>query len=139
MGILINIGRVVMTRVHVAKIPNLVADVFQTMLVYRDSSSEIFCKCCALLQILTAETIMKDQLLTSNSKKKLNDYMTIVSKKKKLKEENQKRRSINVLPPAPSSSRKPLRPTNLNNTVTKSSNLNSTVTKPSLNTTVTIK
>ena len=82
---------------------------------------------------------MKDQLLTSNSKKKLNDYMTIVSKKKRLKEENQKRRSINVLPPPPSSSRKPLRPTNLNNTVTKSSNLNSTVTKPSLNTTVTIK
>ena len=51
-----------MTRAHVARIHNLVADVFQTMLVYRDSSSEIFCKCCALLQILTAETIVSVKL-----------------------------------------------------------------------------
>ena len=62
LDILINIARVEMTRAHVARIHNLVADVFQTMLVYRDSSSEIFCKCCALLQILTAETIVSVKL-----------------------------------------------------------------------------
>ena len=54
LDILINVARVDQTRDHVANVPNLVSDIFQTMLVYRDSSSEIFCKCCALLQLLSA-------------------------------------------------------------------------------------
>ena len=107
---------------------------------------------------------MRSQLTTSQSKKKLADYLTIVAKKKRLKEENQRRKSVSVLP-QPQSIRKPLRPSNLNNTqVAKSTtnlntqvarsttnlntqvarsttNLNTTVTlsKPSLNTTVTVK
>ena len=83
---------------------------------------------------------MRDQLTTSQSRKKLADYHTIVSKKKRLKEENQRRKSTSVMPTV-SSGRKPLRPTNHNTTVTRPSNLNSTVTmsKPGLNTTVTIK
>ena len=96
---------------------------------------------------------MKSQLTTTQSKKKLTDYLTIVAKKKRLKEESQKRKSVGVLP-QPHSLRKPLRPSNLNNTqvarpsinlttqVARSTiNLNTTVTlsKPSLNTTVTVK
>ena len=42
-----------MTRDQVASVPNLLSDLFQTMLVYRDSSPEIFPKCCAVLQFLS--------------------------------------------------------------------------------------
>ena len=54
LDILINVSRVESTRDLVAAVPNLVSDIFQTMLVYRDSSAAIFCKCCALLQLLSA-------------------------------------------------------------------------------------
>ena len=52
LDILINVVRVSAAREHVASVGSLVGDLFQTMLVYRDSSAEIFCKCCALLQLL---------------------------------------------------------------------------------------
>ena len=96
---------------------------------------------------------MRSQLTTTQSKKKLSDYLTIVAKKKRLKEENQRRKSVSVLP-QPQSMKKPLRPSNLNNTqvprpstnlstqsARSTTNLNTTVTlsKPSLNTTVTVK
>ena len=74
---------------------------------------------------------MRSQLTTSQSKKKLTDYLSVVSKKKRMKDENQRRRSLQVPTPAPTSGRKPLRPTNLNTT--------SSVARPGLNTTVTIK
>ena len=80
---------------------------------------------------------MMNQLTTTQSKKKLADYLTIVSKKKRLKEESQKRKSVSVLPPAWSSARKPLRPTNINTTVTVRPA--PTPAKPGLNTTVTLK
>ena len=81
---------------------------------------------------------MFSQLTTSQSKKKLLDYHTVVTKKRRLKEESQRRKSGQTLPSL--SARKPLRPTNLNVTVTKpnkTSVLNTTVTiskprKPSL-------
>ena len=60
LDILINIGRVSMTRDHLASVPNLLSDIFQTMLVYRDSSAEIFCKCCALLQLLSASSTVNN-------------------------------------------------------------------------------
>ena len=52
LDILINVVRVSSAREHVASVGSLVGDLFQTMLVYRDSSVEIFCKSCALLQLL---------------------------------------------------------------------------------------
>ena len=89
---------------------------------------------------------MQSQLTTSQSKKKLVDYHTIVSKKKKLKDENQKRKSINVLAPV-SSARKPLRPHNMSTAVAATpAKLNTTVTvsaekkvRQSLVTTMTLK
>ena len=51
--ILLNVSRVVLTREAVAVVPNLLPDMFQTMLVYRDTGAEIFSKCCALLQVLS--------------------------------------------------------------------------------------
>ena len=73
---------------------------------------------------------------TIQSKKKLFDYLTIVFEKKRLKEESQKRKSVGVLPPVSSSARKPLRPTNMNTTVTVRPA--PTPAKPGLNTTVTV-
>ena len=154
LDILINVVRVSAAREHVASVGSLVGDLFQTMLVYRDSSAEIFCKCCALLQLLAVSPTvsyncrcrrlckldsnflipqMRSQLTTSQSKKKLTDYLSVVSKKKRMKDENQRRRSLQVPAPAPTSGRKPLRPTNTN------LNTTSSVARPGLNTTVTIK
>ena len=42
---------------------------------------------------------MKNQLTTTQSKKKLVYYLAVVSKNKRLKDESQKRRSVDVLPP----------------------------------------
>ena len=71
------------------------------------------------------------QLAKGENAKKLSSFESIVMKKKKLKEENQRRRSLNVSSmPAPS--RKPLRPANsinnLNRTTTMG--LNSTISAP---------
>merc|ERR1719422_1167551 len=98
LDILINVSRVPVTREILSSIPSLLSDLFQTMLVYRDSSPEIFSKCCAVLQILSASQTMRSQLTTTQSKKRLADYQTIVTKKKRLKEENQRRKSVSVLP-----------------------------------------
>lgn len=141
LDILINISRVTLTRETLASVPSLLSDLFQTMLVYRDSSPEIFSKCCAVLQNLSASQTMLSQLTTSQSKQKLTDYQTVVAKKRRLKEESLRRKSGQCLPSL--SARKPLRPTNLNLSVTrtreptKTSALNTTVTiskqrKPSL-------
>ena len=54
LDILINISRVASTRETLVQVPTILADIFQTMLVYRDSSPEIFSKCCAVLQFLSA-------------------------------------------------------------------------------------
>ena len=54
LDILINISRVAATRETLVQVPTILADIFQTMLVYRDSSPEIFSKCCAVLQNLSA-------------------------------------------------------------------------------------
>ena len=53
LDILLNVARVVLSREAVAEVPNLLPDMFQTMLVYRDSGPEIFSKCCALFQVLS--------------------------------------------------------------------------------------
>merc|ERR1719400_1955018 len=71
LDILINISRVASTRETLVQVPTILSDIFQTMLVYRDSSSEIFSKCCAVLQFLSASEDMLSQLTTSQSKKKL--------------------------------------------------------------------
>ena len=60
---------------------------------------------------------MFSQLTTSQSRRKLSDYQTIVAKKRRLKEESQRRKDVNTLPSL--SARRPLRPSNLNVTVTK--------------------
>ena len=43
-----NVARVVLSREAVAAVPNLLPDMFQTILVYRDYGPKIFSKCCAL-------------------------------------------------------------------------------------------
>ena len=53
LDILLNVARVVLSREAVSEVPNLLPDMFQTMLVYRDSGPEIFSKCCALFQVLS--------------------------------------------------------------------------------------
>ena len=49
-----------MTRDQVASVPNLLSKLFQTMLIYRNTSAEIFCKCCALLQLLSASSTVSN-------------------------------------------------------------------------------
>ena len=58
LDILLNVARVVLTREAVAIVPNLLPDVFQTMLVYRDTGAEIFSKCCALLQVMSVSPLV---------------------------------------------------------------------------------
>ena len=83
---------------------------------------------------------MINQLTTTQSKKKLVDYLTIVSKKRRLKDESQKRKSVGVLPQVPGSGRKPLRPTNINSSVSARPGPSlHTPAKHGLNSTVTLK
>ena len=56
LDVLINIGRVESTRESLAEVPRLLADLFQTMLVFKDNSPPIFGKACALIQLLAAFT-----------------------------------------------------------------------------------
>ena len=105
----LNVSRVVLTRRSVAVVPGLLDNVFQSMIVFRDSSPQIFGKCCALLQILSDIDTMKRQLASEENKKKLSDIQIIVDKKKRLKDENLKRRSFQS-----GQIRKPLKPTNVN-------------------------
>ena len=63
LDILINISRVAATRETLVQVPTILADIFQTMLVYRDSSPEIFSKCCAVLQFLSASEDVSSSLL----------------------------------------------------------------------------
>ena len=53
MDVFINIARVSSTRDTVPQVPNLIPDLFQVMLIYRDAGGAIFNKICALLQILS--------------------------------------------------------------------------------------
>jgi hypothetical protein len=53
LDVLINIGRVQSTRESLATVPRLLPDLFQAMLVFKDSSPQIFGKACALLQLLS--------------------------------------------------------------------------------------
>jgi len=129
LDILLNVARVVLSREAVSEVPNLLPDMFQTMLAYRDSGPEIFSKCCALLQVLSLCSAVGEQLAKGENANKLGGFESIMKKKKKLKEENSRRRSFNAASmPAPS--RKPLRPANsinnLNRTTTMG--LNSTIT-----------
>ena len=109
LDVVLNVSRVVLTRRSVAAVPGLLDNVLQSMIVFRDSSPQIFGKCCALLQILSDIDTMKRQLASEENKKKLSDIQIIVEKKKRLKDENQKRRSFQS-----AQVRKPLKPTNLN-------------------------
>lgn len=126
LDILLNVARVVLSREAVSEIPNLLTDMFQTMLVYRDSGPEIFSKCCALLQVLSLCSVVGRQLAEGENAKKLASFESVVSKKKKLKDENQRRRSLNVSS-LPIPSRKPLRSANSINQLNRTG-LNSTMT-----------
>ena len=64
LDILINISRVAATRQTLVQVPTILADIFQTMLVYRDSSPEIFSKCCAVLQFLSASEDVSSELIS---------------------------------------------------------------------------
>merc|ERR1719452_167744 len=130
--ILLNVSRVVLIREAVAVIPNLLADLFQTMLVYRDTGAEIFSKCCALLQVLSVTPQVSALLAMPDNARKLTGYEVIITKKRKLKEENQRRRSFNVSALPVPSNRKPLRP------ATSINQLNRTSSTMGLNTTVTM-
>eukprot|EP00090_Calanus_glacialis_P001119 TRINITY_DN10784_c0_g1_i2.p1 TRINITY_DN10784_c0_g1~~TRINITY_DN10784_c0_g1_i2.p1 ORF type:complete len:1021 (-),score=356.46 TRINITY_DN10784_c0_g1_i2:147-2840(-) len=131
LDILLNVSRVVLTREAVAIVPNLLPDLFQTMLVYRDTGAEIFSKCCALLQVLSVCPLVAGLLAQSENAKKLTGYEMIVTKKRKLKDENQRRRSCNVSALPVPTARKPLRPANSINQLNRTSStmgLNSTMT-----------
>ena len=149
LDILLNVARVVLTREAVAIVPNLLPDVFQTMLVYRDTGAEIFSKCCVLLQVMSVSPLVSTYwvehgevvhvvyqvgglLAQSENAKKLIGYEMIVTKKRKLKDENQRRRSFNVSA-LPVPARKPLRPTNSINQLNRTSTmgLNTTMTTAS--------
>jgi len=101
LDVLLNISRVTSTRENVCCIPNLVPDLFQIMVVYRDAGGSIFCKVCALLQILCKIPQINTDLIKPLNKKKLVDHQTRISTKQRLKEDSQKRRSFNVgaMPP----------------------------------------
>ena len=53
MDVFLNIARVSSTKDTVAQVPNLIPDLFQIMVVYRDAGGTIFNKICALMQILS--------------------------------------------------------------------------------------
>merc|ERR1719186_879838 len=131
LDILLNVSRVVLTREAVSIVPNLLPDLFQTMLVYRDTGPEIFSKSCALLQVLSLSHQVSTQLAQPVTAKRLADYEMVVTKKRKLKEQNQKWRSFNVSTLPVPTARKPLRPANSNQ-------LNRTSSTMGLNTTVTL-
>ena len=52
LDILLNLARVDETRSAVASVQELLPDILQAMLVYRDNGKDIFPKCCAVLQTL---------------------------------------------------------------------------------------
>ena len=52
LDILLNLARVKETRSAVASVQDLLPDLLQAMLVYRDNGKDIFPKCCAVLQTL---------------------------------------------------------------------------------------
>ena len=52
LDILLNLARVDETRSAVASVQDLLPDLLQAMLVYRDNGKDIFPKCCAVLQTL---------------------------------------------------------------------------------------
>ena len=60
LDVLINIARVDSTKDFVSAIPNLVPDMFQIMVVFRDAGGTIFSKICALLQILSSKSQVLD-------------------------------------------------------------------------------
>jgi len=112
LDILINVARVDLIRSGVVHIPNLLGDIFQTMLVYRDLGADIFTKCCALLQVLSRCTEVASLLAEGANTNKLKSFETVVETKRKLKDENSRRRSLNVNTLPVPTSRKPLRPAN---------------------------
>merc|ERR1719391_219648 len=104
--VLINIARVNSTKDYLAGVPNLVHDLFQIMMVYRDHGGTIFSKICALLHILSkTATQTRAELLLPQNKQRLLDHQTRISTKQKHKEQSQKRRTCGaggtMLPPAP--------------------------------------
>ena len=52
LDILLNLARLEETRDAVANVADLLPDLLQAMLVYRDNGKDIFPKCCAVLQTL---------------------------------------------------------------------------------------
>ena len=65
LDILLNLARVDETRSAVASVQELLPDLLQAMLVYRDNGKDIFPKCCAVLQTLAVcpevrNNIMRD-------------------------------------------------------------------------------
>jgi len=126
LDILLNLARLEETRDAVANVVDLLPDLLQAMLVYRDNGKDIFPKCCAVLQTLAVCPKVLASLRTPTLAKTLVSHESLVIKKNKKKEESKRRSSVNLHSmPAPltTSGRKPLR--NLN-----SSQLNRTYTAP---------
>merc|ERR1719209_2098886 len=126
LDILLNLARLGETRDAVANVADLLPDLLQAMLVYRDNGKDIFPKCCAVLQTLAVCPKVLASLRAPTLAKTLVSHESLVIKKNKKKEESKRRSSVNLhsMPaPLPTSGRKPLR--NLN-----SSQLNRTYTAP---------
>merc|ERR1712130_877940 len=133
LDILLNLARVDETRNAVASVQDLLPDLLQAMLVYRDNGKDIFPKCCAVLQTLAGCPEVLASLRSHAHAKTLVSHESLVIKKNKKKEESKRRSSVNLhsMPaPLPLSGRKPLR--TLNNT----SQLNKTYTAPTMGTSV---
>ena len=60
LDILLNLARVSETRNAVASVQDLLPDLLQAMLVYRDNGKDIFPKCCAVLQTLAVCPEVRD-------------------------------------------------------------------------------
>jgi len=115
LDILLNLARVSETRNAVASVQDLLPDLLQAMLVYRDNGKDIFPKCCAVLQTLAVCPEVLASLRSHAHAKTLVSHESLVIKKNKKKEESKRRSSVNLhsMPaPLPLSGRKPLRPLN---------------------------
>merc|ERR1719234_1738693 len=115
LDILLNLARVKETRSAVATVQDLLPDLLQAMLVYRDNGKDIFPKCCAVLQTLADCPEVLASLRSHAHAKTLVSHESLVIKKNKKKEESKRRSSVNLHSmPAPisTSGRKPLRTLN---------------------------
>merc|ERR1712209_139866 len=81
LDILLNLARLEETRDAVANVVDLLPDLLQAMLVYRDNGKDIFPKCCAVLQTLAVCPKVLASLRTPTLAKTLVSHESLVSRR----------------------------------------------------------